>query len=446
MAAAIVVRMNRLTRGLGWGQLPLFQAAVVVASLVAFWPWIPSLQQHDPISVDMDEERVAVASLALLFPLLLDWAVEIVGRFVAADIGANKVDNSLHVSLNDCERATLFVGLALGPAVVLASPDGYADDIGLLYLTMMRCQLVAVVGTLWASLHRMDPALWSLWSAMLGVTVITLAVNMGYGRQEVHGPGADVAFYVMLAVAILGLLVPATRWLLRTVPTMMREKWDEKENFDPTLDEDGTTKELDPSRLVFPALHVVIGTASSVAILLMVAIVGPNHPHTVVIFLVSFTAVEVALLVHVTLSKLELLYHLSAVLREKKDFMRYTAHQIRTPLNAAMLGVKLIVTALNSMDIRDEFDDELLDNATDVFKVSRSPSTKLSRHAAYMNVYCCCNAPPDPRHCGANFVQPDDVEQDRGRHDGASPRESARLGLRQRLRGDVRGRGTGTAH
>jgi len=247
---------------------------------------------------------------------------------------------------------------------------------------------VAVVGTLWASLHRMDPALWSLWSTMLGVTVMAVAVNMGYGRQEMHGPGADVAFYVMLAVAILGLLVPATRWLLRTVPRM-REKWDDKENFDPTLDVDGTTKELNPSRLVFPALHVVIGTASSVAILLMVASVGPNHPHTAVIFLVSFAAVEVALLVHVTLSKLELLYHLAEVLQGKQAFMRYTAHQIRTPLNAAMLGVKLIVTALNSMDIRDEFDDELLDNATDVFKVSRSPSNKLSRRAAYMNVYCC---------------------------------------------------------
>jgi len=361
----------------GWG----VQAVVVVASLVAFSPW---LEAHDPVPVATNAEvvsLVAVVSLALLFPLLLDWAVEFVGRFVAADVGGGK--KMVQFPLNDGEKATLFVGLAVGPAVALASDAficascAHRFDFGTLYNTAARCEIVAVVGTLWASLHRLDPTVWGRASTVLGVAVLTVAVNIvniSSGPYQMYGPGANIASLVLLAVVMLGLIVPATRWLQQTLLKMRRQEA-LKEDFNPGGSVAGTaTETANPSRLVFLALYVVIGTASSVAILLMLAVTRPGHAidtFMTVIFLGFFAGLEVLLLLHVMLIKLEFIYHLADVLQAKKAFMRYTAHEIRTPLNAAMLGIKLLLTTLHGVDeaTRDDLDNEMLDTANDVSKV-----------------------------------------------------------------------------
>jgi hypothetical protein len=367
--------------GTGTVSLPPVVAVVVVASLVAFFPW---LKAHDPVPVATNAEVVsfvAVVSLALLFPLLLDWAVEVVGRFVAADVGGVHADKKMvQYPLNDGEKATLFVGLAVGPAVALASDAficascAHRVDFGTLYNTAARYQIVAVVGTLWASLHRLDPTVWGRASTVLGVAVLTVAVNISSGPYQVYGPGANIASLVLLAVAMLGLIVPATRWLQQTLPKIRRQGA-EKEDFNPGGIIDGTaTETANPSRLVFLASYVVIGTASSVAILLMLAVTEPTQPldtFMTVIFLGFFAGLEVFLLLHVMLVKLKFIYRLADVLQAKKAFMRYTAHEIRTPLNAAMLGINLLLTALHGVDeaARDDLDNEMLDTANDVSKV-----------------------------------------------------------------------------
>ena len=343
--------------------MPLrLQAGVVVASVVGFWPWFSTTtQQGLTIPVDTNAEVVSfvsVVSLALLLPLLLDWAVEVVGRLVVADLGVT-IEKNEQFHLNDVEKATLFVGLALTPAVALASDPflcpsctaANADfDFGTLYFTAARCQIVAVVGTLWVSLHRLDPTVWTRWSTALGVAVLTAAVNINSGPQQLYGQGsADAdASCALLAVAMLGLVVPAARWLHKTVPKMWK-KTAEKEDFNPTLGNTGD--EPNPSRLVFPAAYVVIGTVSSVAILLMAAVSSsrPLDTFKVVVYLAFFGALEVAMLFYLKLIELESIYHLAEVLQSKKAFMRYTAHEIRTPLNAATLGVKLLLTTLNGV-------------------------------------------------------------------------------------------------
>ena len=182
------------------------------------------------------------------------------------------------------------------------------------------------------------------------MAVLTAAVNINSGPQQLYGQGsADAdASCALLAVAMLGLVVPAARWLHKTVPKMWK-KTAEKEDFNPTLGNTGD--EPNPSRLVFPAAYVVIGTVSSVAILLMAAVSSsrPLDTFKVVVYLAFFGALEVAMLFYLKLIELESIYHLAEVLQSKKAFMRYTAHEIRTPLNAATLGVKLLLTTLNGV-------------------------------------------------------------------------------------------------
>ena len=373
------------------------QALVVAASVVSFWPWLMK-KDMSPILVDVNPEVVSfvsVASLALLLPLLLDWAVGKVGQLLAADIGA-KVDRNLQFHLNDFEKITLFAGLALGPVVALAS-DAFIcpsckTDFAMLYFTAARFEIVAVVGTFWASFHRFDPTVWSLWSTVLGVVVLTAAVNVASDALLTgeHVQQESVASTVLVAVTILGLLLPAARWLKQAALKM--RQGDEKENFDPTLSGNGNSghngsSEPNPSRLVFPAAFVVIGTVSCVSVLIMVAISGPIHrlnTTVVVFFLGFFVGLKVALLFYVKLIELESIYHLAEVLQAKKAFMRYTAHEIRTPLNAAMLGAKLILTTLSGVeaDDRDELDDEMLETANDVTKVRASSLAKKKGHVS----------------------------------------------------------------
>ena len=48
---------------------------------------------------------------------------------------------------------------------------------------------------------------------------------------------------------------------------------------------------------------------------------------------------------------------------------RTCSHELRTPLNSASLGVNWLISAIDDVEDKDEFDMELLETASDVSKV-----------------------------------------------------------------------------
>ena len=429
-----------------WG----LQTLVLAAALSSFWPMAKGRNVLLAVPDEQALSLVSVASLSLLVPLALDWAVDIFVRFVLVE-----VDNTtLQFHLSDYEKIVLYSGLGLYPMVALASNPficpSCSDTLGfgLLYFTAIRFQVVAVVGTLWASLHRFDPTLWSARSTAVGVVVLTVAVNVSTGNQVYGGNawrGADVASTALVAVVVLMFLVPAALWMLRTRAKMNRMA--AKETFDATLgagimesDED----EASPSRVVFDALYLVVATASGATILLMFVTLNPlNH---VRVYMGLLAGLEVGLIFYACVVKLETIYYLADVLQEKKAFVRFIGHEIRTPLNSAMLGMRLLLSTLNDIEVedRDELVIETLDTANDVSKVRASIKSheKRALFACFHDTPAAYTTPPGTRHRGANPVRPHDVQQDRGGHDGAPPGDRAGLGLRRRLRRNARGRGT----
>ena len=66
--------------------------------------------------------------------------------------------------------------------------------------------------------------------------------------------------------------------------------------------------------------------------------------------------------------KYESLYNLRALVESRKQYLRYIAHEMRTPLNSAVLGLKLICDSLATIEIKDDLDYELEETAGDVSK------------------------------------------------------------------------------
>ena len=73
----------------GWG----VQTFVLLAALTSFWPWGTPLTSENAIKNNEPNPAVSLASvvsLVLLVPLLLEWVVKIIGRFLAEDAGGSR--------------------------------------------------------------------------------------------------------------------------------------------------------------------------------------------------------------------------------------------------------------------------------------------------------------------------------------------------------------------
>ena len=64
--------------------------------------------------------------------------------------------------------------------------------------------------------------------------------------------------------------------------------------------------------------------------------------------------------------KVEMLYTLFALVDAKKSYVRYISHEMRTPLNAATLGLNMLVTQLKKKNNPTVADEELCDSIKDI--------------------------------------------------------------------------------
>ena len=342
---------------------------VMFCATCGFWPYIAgfshTLLEASMLRASLDEQLInrqtSAVALALLVPLILDWSVDVVGRWLG---GARKHADSV-TSLGEIQKGCLLLGLAIAPCLAFVS--GY-DTLALLWFCFTRFQIVTVLGILYLSFSRFDSSrnrTWPWWLKFLTVTVLTIGINLTTwtSMQGIHsGPIPSLA--TTLKALALGLtIIPSIKWLLHARYRIIKGS---QRKIKPDGGSITGRKSLRSSssldyrnsfaeeKLFFPALYIMIGTTCYTIVLLTLIILGSASefdPYDLLTFKSAFIIVEVGLLFYYMRKiKYESLYNLSALIESKKQYLRYIAHEMRTPLNSAVLGLKLILDSFESIE------------------------------------------------------------------------------------------------
>ena len=343
---------------------------VIFSACCGFWPYVAGINhtvlETTILRASLDEQLInrqtSAVALALLVPLILDCSVDIFGRWFG-DYAKKHADKE--TSLEDLQKGVLLLGLAIAPCLAFVSPD--YDTLALLWFCCTRFQIVAVLGILYVSFSRFDSSkrTWPWWSKFLSVTVLTIGINLTtwtsmQGIQS--GPIPSLAT-ALKAFALALILIPSIKWLLRARSRMYngrRHKIKPSTGITTGRKASETVSSIDhrntfaEEKLFFPALYITIGTSCYTIVLIMLIVLGSAsqfNSYDLLTYKSAFIIVEVGLLFYYMRKiKYESLYNLSALIESKKQYLRYIAHEMRTPLNSAVLGLKLICDSFATIE------------------------------------------------------------------------------------------------
>ena len=413
----------------------------------SFWPFIfflhPTIVEHSVLrnALEIEYTNTSVVSnrstslmaLSLLAPFFLDYFTElcVIDRSKQTNV-KKKEDEALLQYMNHYEKTVFIIGLFIVPIVAFVSPT--FDDLGLLWLCASRFQIIVVVSILRVSLYRIDVAMNSRswitpwWSHMWFITILAVAVNFStwtaiYGGDDnLINFGIDIA---LKGILLLMLIVPFGRWLLRRFrrqqlfhflhrkvqnidsdPSTLNPKHHlprDKKTSDPVASESqsaampGKTQE----QMYFPTLYITVGFIFIILLIILLMVKSEDQFSSTYLSLynVLFIVIELLLLYYdLRKNKYDSQCHLRALVESRKQYLRYIAHEMRTPLNSAVLGLQvlphlstpshhhfltttlyvylarhvyhtqLIVDALKSLEEKNDFDEMLHETASDVSK------------------------------------------------------------------------------
>ena len=329
----------------------------------SFWPFFVVAVGH-PTNVEQSVFRSALdgestntnvvsyrstslISLSLLAPFFLDYCTELTAHRKQK---IKEKDDSILQNMSHFEKCVFIVGLFVVPMVAFV-PTTF-DHLGLLWLCMSRFQIICVVGILHVSVKSFDnnmipmlvPAGLNRYSQLFFTTILAIAVNVStwtaiYGDNNVN---QFVATYLQLFLLLL-LIVPFVRWVLHrfrhlnTCFCFLNRKIQSSEL-------GGNVSGTAPERLYFPTLYVTLGTFSVVLIvsLLMTHSGDQFTSNYLDTYNILFIVIELFLLYYdLRKNKDDSLHHFRALVESRKQYLRYIAHEMRTPLNSAVLGLQV---------------------------------------------------------------------------------------------------------
>ena len=115
-------------------------------------------------------------------------------------------------------------------------------------------------------------------------------------------------------------------------------------------------------------VYMFVGLA--VLIIQSIWIISPYGTNTVfafTAFIYSYLAITTIVFVtELRVRKVEMLYALFALVDAKKSYVRYISHEMRTPLNAATLGLNMLLTQLKKKNNPSPADEELRESISDI--------------------------------------------------------------------------------
>ena len=298
---------------------------VLVGAVIAFWPYMAGYHQQSTsleqsiLRTTLNDGYIyqlsAVAAISLLVPMVIDWLT-------------NKIEANDGVirNINDREKIMLYLGLLSVPVIAFVGHS--YQNLALLWMCMSRFQIVAVLGSLSVTFSRIDGSTLPWWMSLLSTAFLTLAVNLSLYASLVASYPVYVIAMTLKAIVLTNMVVSILRWLYQ--PRSSK------------------------------SLYMLVGTSCFTIIIIVLLATGPIDmltPNLLLVYNAAFIGSEVALLYYyLKRTKYQRVFDLGALAESRKQYLRYIAHEMRTPLNSACLGLKLIVDALEDIEDKDEFE------------------------------------------------------------------------------------------
>ena len=298
---------------------------VLVGAVISFWPYMAGYHQQTT-SLEQSILRAtlndgylyqlsSVAAISLLVPMVIDW---LSNMFEPHD--------GVIRNINDKEKTMLCLGLLSVPAIAFVAHS--YQDLALLWLCMSRFQIVAVLGTLTVTFSRIDGLALSWWMSLLSTTILTIAVNLSLYAYFIHSNPVYIVAMTLKAIVLTHMVVSIIRCFYQPVSST--------------------------------SLYTLVGTSCFTMVILVIMATGPKEdltPHLLLIYNAAFIVLELGLLYYyLKRTKYQRVSDLRALVESRKQYLRYIAHEMRTPLNSACLGLKLIVGTLEMVEEKDEFE------------------------------------------------------------------------------------------
>jgi signal transduction histidine kinase len=111
-----------------------------------------------------------------------------------------------------------------------------------------------------------------------------------------------------------------------------------------------TSSDLLPEELYFPALYITVGTLSALLIVSLLMTNSRNQftSNYLSTYNIIFIVIQLSLLYYdLRKHKDDSRCHLRTLVESRKQYLRYLAHEMRTPLNSAVLGLQVLSYPLN---------------------------------------------------------------------------------------------------
>ena len=298
---------------------------VLIGAVIAFWPYMAGYHQQSTsleqsiLRTTLNDGYIyqlsAVAAISLLVPMVIDW---LTNKFEPHD--------GVIRNINDREKIMLYLGLLSVPVMAFVDPS--YRDLALLWSCMVRFQIVAVLGSLTVTFCRIDGSTLPWWMSLLSTAFLTIAVNLSLYASLVASHPLYIIAITFEVVVLANMVVSIIRWLYQ--PRSSK------------------------------SLYMLVGTSCFTIVIIVLLATGPIDlltPNLLLVYNAAFIGSEVALLYYyLKRTKYQRVFDLGALAESRKQYLRYIAHEMRTPLNSACLGLKLIVDALVVVEDKDEFE------------------------------------------------------------------------------------------
>ena len=306
--------------------------------------------------------------------LMIEWSSSIVGGMKASTKKSHQVANSsvsLSMRLTLVERTMFIIGIvtiggnASFPAVFQASNSLE------IYYGFSNASTIMMICPILTYLCRVSPS-WtplraSLVALLVAVTnlVSSLDVIYSYSLRNVPSALSFVSMGVFFIISILA--------MLEMFPLFNKNSTDGK--LEDTSHGHAKSDSVDTSDLVGKSFRYFVVSMHMLTAMIILVVscawfnvtsIG-NVFDTVSIFIYSMLAAAIIVFIlELRVRKVELTSALVGLLDAKKSYVRYISHEMRTPLNAATLGLNMVVTQMKKNKRPTQADQELVETLSDI--------------------------------------------------------------------------------
>ena len=368
--------------------------AVSVLALCGFWPLIYDCLGGNSFALESGStlryslqvgylyKESSLVAIALVIPLFLDLVLD-AKLFHLSDFLTDDSSNPQKGDMkciNFAEKAMLLVGFIITPCLSFISKE--FSLLATLFICATRFQIVIICGTIWVSFCRYDSQTWNTKWMLVGMTTLTIGINLTAYAAILDDTrlSVDVLRFLFTNIPQLIFFCPSLYWIVKTFRAL--SVLSTKTHPQPADIGLSQSERRAMETAVFPWIYVTNATLAILVLAIGTALgqpiarggLFPNRTSTgltgIVLYMAGYVYCELMLVVFcIRQSKYDADHRLRALHDARKTYLRYMAHELRTPLQSSVLGLELLVGDLEEMcenEYADESDLERLETAHDV--------------------------------------------------------------------------------